>query len=60
MVDLNKIQEAEEHFVCPRCNALTTNYAPYFKNMFDNTAYGYFITCEGCKKTSFLQIIYNI
>ena len=54
---LNKSVESESKLVCPNCNCLSSKFNPYYISMFDLSAYAYFLYCDSCKKTSYLQII---
>ena len=50
--------EKEEVFVCPNCNSLSSKCRPFYRNIFDGAAVGYFIDCNKCSKSTYLQILY--
>jgi hypothetical protein len=56
--EVKAILQEEEYYVCPCCNSLTRHVVPYYKNIFDGAASGFFLMCRHCSKKSYLHIIY--
>lgn len=52
-----KSKDKRPAFICPKCNTLCKSYIPYYANMYEEFAYGYFIGCDNCDKLSFLLVI---
>lgn len=46
--------------ICPHCHKSTTECSLFYRHMFDQNVFGYFLKCSNCLKRSFLQVIYPV